>query len=101
MKKLSTILTLLIFCSVVLVGQTKSNETKIDALLKQMTIEEKSVQMTQQTQCRHNCRNDISEQRLIEDRLRHFGKAAEKFVCLSQKQANNLTIHEKLHQRIT
>ena len=47
MKKLSTIFNLLIFCSIASFGQPKSNETKIEALLKQMTIEEKAGQMTQ------------------------------------------------------
>ena len=47
MKKLSTLFNLLIFCSIASFGQPKSNETKIEALLKQMTIEEKAGQMTQ------------------------------------------------------
>ena len=47
MKKISAILSLCIFCGMVSFGQINSNESKIDALLKKMTIEEKAGQMTQ------------------------------------------------------
>ena len=47
MKKIAAFLSLSIFCGISCFGQINSNEIKIDALLKKMTIEEKAGQMTQ------------------------------------------------------